>query len=85
MDICYIRYQGKITVQINNTLQFAHISKKLNVSPAKRHEMDNSEYLFFTLKIIMDVCNISYQGKITVQIDIAHVSKKLNVSPANLT
>jgi len=24
-----------ITVQINNTLQFAHVSKKLNVSPAK--------------------------------------------------
>ena len=35
MDICCINYQGKITVQIDNTLQFAQVSKKLNVSLAK--------------------------------------------------
>ena len=35
MDVYYISYQGKIKVQIDNTLQFAHVSKKLNVSPAK--------------------------------------------------
>ena len=35
MDVCCISYQGKIKVQIDNTLQFPHVSKKSNVSPAK--------------------------------------------------
>ena len=35
MDVCSFNYKGKITVQIDNTMQFAHISKKLNVSLAK--------------------------------------------------
>ena len=35
MDVYYNSYHEKITVQIDKTLQFAHVSKKLNVSLAK--------------------------------------------------
>ena len=47
MDVYYISYQGKIKVQIDNTLQFAHVSKKLNVSPATHcnlHIVDPCKY-----------------------------------------
>ena len=35
MDVYCTSYQGKIIVQINNTLQFGHVCKILNVSPEK--------------------------------------------------
>jgi len=48
-----------------------------------------TQNLFFGMKIIMDVCCIMYQRKITVEIEntlqFAHVSKKINASPTNLT
>ena len=63
MDVYCIYYIGKFTVQIDNTLQFALVSKKLNVSPAKLTRDGQLIISFFTLKIIMDVCCISYMGK----------------------
>ena len=89
MDVCCINYNGKITVQIDNILQFAHVFKKLNVSSTKLTWNRQLMISFFTLKIIIDVYCISYMGKIPVQIDktlqFSLVSKKLNVSPTKLT
>jgi len=70
-------------------MQFAQVSKQLNVSPAKLTRNGQLIISFFTLKIVMDICCISYQEKITVQIDntlqFAQVSKQLNVLPVKLT
>ena len=60
MDACCINYKGKITIQINNTLQFAHVSKKLNISSTKLTWNRQLIISFFTLKIIIDVYYINY-------------------------